>query len=88
MKNRQEKLKKLEVRKNDICGTVKLGKEKSGKWKIMKKGYRENGYKEKEKLGKGGICKNTKGKKEKQAGAELCQAQAQLYSSIRLLWFR
>ena len=39
------------------------GKGKSDKWEITKKGYRENGYWEKEKLGKRVICKNTKWKK-------------------------
>ena len=50
--------------------TGNFGKEKSGKLEIMKKEYRENGYLEKEKLGKKGICKNAKWKKEKLARAE------------------
>ena len=42
------------------------GKEKSDKQEIMKKGYRENGYWEKEKVGKRVICKITKWKKRNQ----------------------
>ena len=36
------------------------GKEKSDKWEITKKRYRENGNWVKEKLGKRVMCKNTK----------------------------
>ena len=39
------------------------GKEKSDKWEITMKGYRETRYWKKEKLGKRIICKITKWKK-------------------------
>ena len=46
---------KQDIRKNNICGIMKLekiqvgiSKEKSSKWEIMKRSYTENGYWEKE----------------------------------------